>query len=103
MPTLLADVPDNEWRRHAAVVAARTTGCGRLMYGMTARYPVCCRYHRAHRRRAAGAARPVRIFAHRDDGRWRIAVDYDSTDGGTITADTFAAAAAADGVEAFAG
>jgi ketosteroid isomerase-like protein len=42
-------------------------------------------------------------FARKDGGRWRIAVDYDSTEGGTITEATFAAAAGVDDVEAFAG
>jgi hypothetical protein len=41
--------------------------------------------------------------AREDAGRWRIAVDYDSTEGGTVTEATFAAATGVDDVEAFAG
>ncbi|MEV4517654.1 DUF4440 domain-containing protein [Dactylosporangium sp. NPDC049525] len=42
-------------------------------------------------------------FARKVDGRWRIAVDYDTTDGGAVTAATFEAAAALEDVERFAG
>ena len=42
-------------------------------------------------------------FARKGGGRWRIAVDYDSTEGGTITEAAFAAATEIDDVEAFAG
>lgn len=41
-------------------------------------------------------------FARRTDGRWRIAADYDSNEGGTVTADTFAAGAEIDDVDRFA-
>ena len=33
-------------------------------------------------------------FARKVDGRWRIAVDYDSNEGGTVDAESFAAGAA---------
>lgn len=32
------------------------------------------------------------VFSRKEDGRWRILVDYDSSEGGTITRDTFLAA-----------
>jgi ketosteroid isomerase-like protein len=40
-------------------------------------------------------------FARKDGGRWRIAVDYDSNENGTVTAETYAAASAIDDVAAF--
>jgi ketosteroid isomerase-like protein len=47
-------------------------------------------------------------FARKADGRWRIAVDYDSnaddsSEGGTVTAERFAAGAEIDDVDRFAG
>jgi len=42
-------------------------------------------------------------FARKVDGRWRIAVDYDSDEGGTVMADTFESGAEIDDVEAFNG
>jgi ketosteroid isomerase-like protein len=42
-------------------------------------------------------------FARRSDGRWRLAVDYDSDEGGTIDAESFEAATEVDDVSAFAG
>jgi len=42
-------------------------------------------------------------FARKTDGSWRIAADYDSNEGGTVTAETFAAAADIEDVAAFAG
>jgi uncharacterized protein (TIGR02246 family) len=41
-------------------------------------------------------------FARKVDGHWRIAVDYDSDDGGTVGAETFSAGAGIDDVAAFA-
>jgi hypothetical protein len=35
-------------------------------------------------------------FARKTDGRWRIAVDYDSDENATVTADDFAAAESMD-------
>jgi uncharacterized protein (TIGR02246 family) len=37
-------------------------------------------------------------FSRRIDGRWRIAVDYDSDENGTVTADAFESATPADDV-----
>jgi ketosteroid isomerase-like protein len=37
-------------------------------------------------------------FSRRIDGRWRIAVDYDSDENGTVTADAFESAAPADDI-----
>ncbi|GAB3846122.1 DUF4440 domain-containing protein [Dactylosporangium cerinum] len=42
-------------------------------------------------------------FARKVGGSWRIAVDYDSTDAGAVSAATYEAAAALDDVERFAG
>jgi hypothetical protein len=42
-------------------------------------------------------------FARKVDGRWRIAVDYDSTEGGTVDADSFAAGTEIDDLAPFAG
>ena len=42
-------------------------------------------------------------FLRRVEGHWRIAVDYDSNEGGTLTAVTFAAGAEIDDVARFAG
>lgn len=41
-------------------------------------------------------------FARKVDGSWRIAVDYDSTDAGTVGEDTFVAAVDLDDLAAFA-
>jgi ketosteroid isomerase-like protein len=41
-------------------------------------------------------------FVRKIDGTWRIAVDYDSDEGGTITDETFTAGAEIDDVAAFA-
>lgn len=40
-------------------------------------------------------------FLRRTDGRWRIAVDYDSNEAGTVTEDAFLAAAAVDDLDPF--
>jgi ketosteroid isomerase-like protein len=42
-------------------------------------------------------------FARKVDGRWRIAVDYDSDEGGTVTPNAFDAAVEIDDVLAFVG
>jgi ketosteroid isomerase-like protein len=42
-------------------------------------------------------------FARKTAGRWQIAVDYDSNEGGTVTETSFTAATDIDDVEAFAG
>ena len=41
-------------------------------------------------------------FSRRTGGRWHIAVDYDSNESGTITADTFAAGTPIDDVDPYA-
>jgi uncharacterized protein (TIGR02246 family) len=41
-------------------------------------------------------------FARKSGGRWRIAVDYDSDEGGTVTEETFTAGAEIDDIDAFA-
>ena len=41
-------------------------------------------------------------FARKEEGRWRIAVDYDSDEGGTIDDAAFAAGTEMDDVAAFA-
>jgi uncharacterized protein (TIGR02246 family) len=43
------------------------------------------------------------VMARKVDGRWRIAVDYDSDEGGTVTDETFATGVDIDDVAAFAG
>jgi ketosteroid isomerase-like protein len=42
-------------------------------------------------------------FARKAGGRWRIAVDYDTNEGGAVTAESFAAATDIDDVAPFAG
>jgi ketosteroid isomerase-like protein len=42
-------------------------------------------------------------FSRKTAGRWQIAVDYDSNEGGTITAASFAAASPIDDVAVFSG
>jgi ketosteroid isomerase-like protein len=61
------------------ITAARAGGERRMMYG---------RFH---------------TFARKTDGCWRIAVDYDSDEGGTVTEETFLAGAGIDDVAVFAG
>jgi uncharacterized protein (TIGR02246 family) len=56
---------------------------------------------------AAGAQRVFygrfHTFARKVDGRWRIAVDYDSNEGGTVDADSFAAGTEIDDLTPFTG
>jgi ketosteroid isomerase-like protein len=59
------------------ITATRATGEQRVFYG---------RFH---------------TFSRRTGGGWRIAVDYDSNEGGTVTEETFAAGAGIDDVAAF--
>jgi uncharacterized protein (TIGR02246 family) len=61
------------------ITATRATGEQRVFYG---------RFH---------------TFTRKQDGRWRIAVDYDTDDGGTLSAEPFAAGAEIDDVAAFEG
>jgi ketosteroid isomerase-like protein len=61
------------------ITATRATGEQRIFYG---------RFH---------------TFARKSGDGWRIAVDYDSDEGGTVTAATFAAGADIDDIAAFTG
>jgi ketosteroid isomerase-like protein len=61
------------------ITASLTTGEQRVFYG---------RFH---------------TFSRRAGGRWRIAVDYDSNEGGTVTEESFASGADIDDVERFTG
>ena len=60
--------------------------------------------HRPDPVRWRGAVVPwsFHTFARKEDGRWRIAVDYDCDEGGTIDDAAFAAGTGIDDVAAFA-
>jgi hypothetical protein len=60
-------------------------------------------YPRRARRSGPAFHGRFHTFARKLDGHWRFAVDDDTNDGGTVTAETFTAGAEIDDVDAFAG
>ncbi|MCP3798167.1 hypothetical protein NLX83_02745 [Allokutzneria sp. A3M-2-11 16] len=42
-------------------------------------------------------------FCRKNDGRWRIAIDYDSDEGGAVTGETFDSGSEIDDIHGFVG